>query len=190
MQKKWQDFYEEQKYFEITAHPYLPTFAKKAELNGHKRVLELGCGAGSDMLWLAEHGFEVEGIDFSPAAAANAEDLLQAKGHSCKVFVDNLFDNVSTYEPNSWPCIIAINSLQYTDENTFDSVLKDISRILVSSGLFLVVLPTNTSQIHQPELEQLFFTEEKLSRFVTHQFNILDFFKDKQANIGMMLENK
>lgn len=42
------------------------------------RVLVPGCGTGYEVGWLAEHGFEVEGIDFSEAAVAAAR---QALGH-------------------------------------------------------------------------------------------------------------
>lgn len=37
------------------------------------RVLELGCGSGSNAVWLAARGFEVTGIDISPLAISSAE---------------------------------------------------------------------------------------------------------------------
>ena len=40
------------------------------------RVLVPGCGTGYEVGWLAEHGFEVEGIDFSEAAVAAARQAL------------------------------------------------------------------------------------------------------------------
>ncbi len=45
------------------------------------RALDLGCGEGADVIWLAEHGWEVTGVDLSPTAveragrAAVAEDV-------------------------------------------------------------------------------------------------------------------
>lgn len=36
------------------------------------RALDLGCGSGANAIFLAEHGFEVTGIDFSPVALAKA----------------------------------------------------------------------------------------------------------------------
>jgi SAM-dependent methyltransferase len=39
-----------------------------------RSVLELGCGAGNVAAWLAERGYEVTGVDISPAAIAWAED--------------------------------------------------------------------------------------------------------------------
>jgi SAM-dependent methyltransferase len=36
------------------------------------RTLEVGCGTGTNAIYLAEHGFEVVGVDVSPAAIENA----------------------------------------------------------------------------------------------------------------------
>jgi SAM-dependent methyltransferase len=36
------------------------------------RTLEVGCGTGTNAIYLAEHGFEVVGVDVSPVAIENA----------------------------------------------------------------------------------------------------------------------
>jgi SAM-dependent methyltransferase len=41
------------------------------------RTLEVGCGTGTNAIYLAQHGFEVVGIDISPLAIENA----RAKAH-------------------------------------------------------------------------------------------------------------
>lgn len=43
------------------------------------RALEVGCGTGTNALWLAERGFEVLGVDISPRAIAKAEAKAKAK---------------------------------------------------------------------------------------------------------------
>lgn len=37
------------------------------------KALEVGCGTGTNAIWLAEHGFEVVGLDISPVAIKRAE---------------------------------------------------------------------------------------------------------------------
>src|SRR5262245_16619344 len=41
------------------------------------RTLEIGCGTGTNAIYLVRHGFEVVGIDISPLAIENA----RAKAH-------------------------------------------------------------------------------------------------------------
>src|SRR5262245_7159572 len=42
------------------------------------RALELGCGTGTNSVWLAEQGFEVTGVDLAPLAVERAVKRAQA----------------------------------------------------------------------------------------------------------------
>src|SRR6478672_11706651 len=44
------------------------------------RALDLGCGPGRNALQLASRGFEVDGVDLSPAAVAWAEERARGRG--------------------------------------------------------------------------------------------------------------
>jgi len=51
------------------------------------RAIDLGCGTGANAVFLAEHGFAVTGVDFSPVALAKAARAAEAAGVEV-VFVD------------------------------------------------------------------------------------------------------
>ncbi len=44
------------------------------------RALDLGCGTGSNAIWLTTQGFEVTGADFSPPAIEKAKEKASAAG--------------------------------------------------------------------------------------------------------------
>lgn len=44
------------------------------------RALDLGCGEGADVIWLAQHGWEATGIDISATAIRRATDAARAAG--------------------------------------------------------------------------------------------------------------
>jgi methyl halide transferase len=44
------------------------------------RALELGCGTGTNTVWLAQQGFEVTAVDISPTALAEAEERARRAG--------------------------------------------------------------------------------------------------------------
>ena len=44
------------------------------------RALEIGCGTGTNSVWLAQQGFEVTGIDLAPLAVEQAEKRAHAAG--------------------------------------------------------------------------------------------------------------
>lgn len=54
------------------------------------RVLEVGCGTGTNAIWLASRGFEVVGIDISPRAIARAE--AKVRGEPAHFLVRDFFD--------------------------------------------------------------------------------------------------
>ncbi len=190
MQDNWEQFYKSKNYFHLEPHEALDSFAQKCEDRGINEILDLGCGAGNDLLFLAEKGFLVTGVDFSPSACANAEDLLQSKNLPGKVYIDNLFDKVTTFGPEEFPAVIAINALEYTDETTFHTVISDISRILSEKGLFFLVVSSENSKIDLEMSEQLFFTAEQLEQIVQKRFNVLDFMQDSKENLVYFLEKK
>ncbi len=44
------------------------------------RALDVACGEGRNAVWLAERGWEVTGVDFSPVALDKARKLAEARG--------------------------------------------------------------------------------------------------------------
>jgi SAM-dependent methyltransferase len=44
------------------------------------RALDVACGEGRNAIWLAEHGWEVTGVDFSPVALDKARRLAGGRG--------------------------------------------------------------------------------------------------------------
>jgi len=44
------------------------------------RALDLGCGTGTNSVWLAQRGFEVTGVDLAPLAVEQAEQRARAAG--------------------------------------------------------------------------------------------------------------
>ncbi len=57
---------------------------------GPARILDIGCGTGTDALWLAGHGFEVTGIDLVDTALAEARKRGAEQGVDCN-FIKAIF---------------------------------------------------------------------------------------------------
>lgn len=54
------------------------------------RAIDLGCGAGANAIFLAQRGFDVTGVDFSPAAIGKAQARAKGAGVNIKFIVDDL----------------------------------------------------------------------------------------------------
>jgi SAM-dependent methyltransferase len=49
-----------------------------------RRILEIGCGTGTNAIWLAERGHNVFGIDLSPTAIEAAEEKARTASIDCR----------------------------------------------------------------------------------------------------------
>jgi cyclopropane fatty-acyl-phospholipid synthase-like methyltransferase len=190
MQKTWEDYYQQKNYFHLQPHEALPGFLDLCSRRGIEKVLDMGCGAGADLLFMAERGFSVVGVDFSPAAATNAEDLLQSKNLSGKVYIDNLFDKVTTFTAKEFPAVVALNSLEYCELPTFITTIGQIVRILNDKGLLLLAVSSKESPVEIKVSEQVFFSEEELTEIVSKHFDILDFMRASNESLVLTLEKK
>jgi SAM-dependent methyltransferase len=65
-------------------------------LSGNKispcRALELGCGTGTNCVWLAQQGFEVTGVDVAPLAVERANERARTAGVIARFVVGDVLD--------------------------------------------------------------------------------------------------
>ena len=59
------------------------------------KTIDLGCGTGNYLIYLASVGFDVTGIDISPTAIKIAQENAKRKGINCNFFVANVLGNLN-----------------------------------------------------------------------------------------------
>lgn len=101
------------------------------------RALDLGCGEGADTLWLAEHGWDVVGVDISDTALARAGDEAAARGLTDKVtFVQT---NLSESFPDGTFDLISAQFLQSMVHLDRERIFASSARAIAPGGLLVVV---------------------------------------------------
>jgi SAM-dependent methyltransferase len=71
--REWDDWYARRDYrrmpwFSPRPSPWVVNSVRDRHFRPDDRILDVGCGTGSTLLWLSRHGFRVSGIDVSPIA--------------------------------------------------------------------------------------------------------------------------
>ncbi|HEX2980658.1 MAG TPA: class I SAM-dependent methyltransferase [Anaerolineaceae bacterium] len=56
------------------------------------RAIDLGCGSGANAIYLAQHGFEVTGVDFAHSAIKKAREKADNAGVRVEFIIDDLTD--------------------------------------------------------------------------------------------------
>lgn len=103
------------------------------ELEAHRgAVLDIGCGPGLDVQFLAARGFAVEACDVSPEASRLSLELNPTVHHQVADARD-----LSVYGDCVFSIVTACLSLHYFDRAETLAAFRSVARILKRDGLFL-----------------------------------------------------
>lgn len=133
------------------------------------RALDIGCGTGTNSVWLAEQGFEVTGVDVAPLAIKRAEERAKAAGVRVDFIVGdvlhlpNRIDSVEFFFDRG--CYHAVR--RTAPEAYAPAVAKHLAH--AARGLILV---GNAREPHTPGPPVV--TEEEICRELGLSFQILD----------------
>ena len=102
------------------------------------RAIDLGCGAGNYAIYLAQRGFEVTGVDISPAAIEIARKSAEAKGLKCDFFVANVIEELNKLN-QTWDFAYDWGLLHHILPEQRHKYVEGVHRILNPSGKYLSV---------------------------------------------------
>ncbi len=113
----------------------LPTLCPKYIEKG-SRVLDVGCGDGRNAQYLAQHGYQVFGIDFALSAIKLCQRRF-AHRNLFGTFVHGTFDRIP-YPNNHFAAVICIAGLDYVTYEGAQATLREIRRVLVPRGIIIL----------------------------------------------------
>jgi len=111
------------------------------ELNGTKDVLSVGCGPAIIEAGLAEHGFNVTGLDISKEALDQAPDNIRTVAGSA--------ENMD-FMQFSFDAVIYVASLQFIER--YKEAVKQTARVLRTGGKLLALLLNPQSQFFKEKV--------------------------------------
>ncbi len=106
---------------------------------GVRRILDLGCGAGRNLIPLAKAGFEVHGIDLSETAIHFLSKLIRKINVNAKLKIGNIYDPLP-YPNEYFDAIISIQVLQHGTRKQIEFAIKEMKRILKKGGIIFVTV--------------------------------------------------
>lgn len=116
-------------------------FPKLVELveSGHLvpgKAIDLGCGTGTNVTYLAQQGFDAVGVDMAPRAIAKAQRKAQAAGVRARFLVADVTNLPSALGPFDFALDVGcFHSLKENDQQAY---AHSLARVLKPSGQFLL----------------------------------------------------
>jgi SAM-dependent methyltransferase len=100
---------------------------------GGDRAIDLGCGSGANVLYLAGHGFDAMGVDFSAVAVRQARERASALGLSGAAFVEGDVTRPVDGVEGPFDLIVLYNVLQDLDA-AGRAAAVELARTLARTG--------------------------------------------------------
>jgi SAM-dependent methyltransferase len=117
----------------------------KGRLTPGMRVLDAGCGDGRNLVYFLRSGYQVFGVDDSPAAIGQVRRL--AAGLSPQLAAENFrLEKVEkmSFADESFDVVISSAVLHFArDEEHFQSMVEEMWRVLRRGGIFFARLASN-----------------------------------------------
>ncbi|HYF83483.1 MAG TPA: class I SAM-dependent methyltransferase [Clostridia bacterium] len=133
----WNKFYSDRNkpvpFFIDAPDENLVSYQKKGLLEKSK-VLDIGCGNGRNSIYLAKHGFEVDGIDFSSTSIEWANQKANENSVSVKFINQSFFDFEASC--NSYDFIYDSGCLHHVKPHRRNQYIKRIVDLLKPEGYF------------------------------------------------------
>jgi cyclopropane fatty-acyl-phospholipid synthase-like methyltransferase len=102
------------------------------------RALDLGCGTGTNSIYLAQHGLTVVGVDFSPKAIATARDKARRANANIDFHVADVtrLDSLGVNEPFDF--VLDIGCLHSVDEEGRARYASNLARLTRAGSLYML----------------------------------------------------
>jgi len=159
---------------------FIVSLAQTLRRKGCQAVLDVGCGAGRNAVFLAEEGFHVVGVDMSPTALELA--LGKAKSKSVKrcVFVKHDFLELP-FPDAHFDAAFSCYAIENMPMSEIEKALSEMRRVVEDDGLILVTLHSpkhwrfgQGKEVGRNTFLVLETIKGKTVRFTTHFFEKQD----------------
>ncbi|MGQ9506324.1 MAG: class I SAM-dependent methyltransferase [Candidatus Bathycorpusculaceae bacterium] len=148
-----------------------------------RRVLDIGCGAGRHLIYMAKHGVEAHGIDISKTGLNATKQRLKKENLEAQIVKGNM--KFLPYINSSFDTVICLHTIYHQKLKEMQETISEIHRILKKKGFLLVnFLSKRTYRYGKGEKveEDTFIDNEGTERGVLHHFTdeeeIKHLFKD------------
>lgn len=143
IKKDWNNIYKNPKgykYYDLfSPHSDMEKVCEIFRQNHVNKVLDVGCGLGGNLLFLAQKGFEVAGLDSSVEAINKLQTRLKQNDLSFSLRVGE-FQSLP-FSDSSFDAVVCVQTLQHGYEQEVQKGVAEISRVLIRGGLFFLTVP-------------------------------------------------
>lgn len=135
LKKSWDLNYKNLKRYNKWPFEFIITYAKRYIKNAkNKKVLDLGCGGGNNIKFLADEKYNIYGIDSSKTAVKLTKKQCNKKYRNQIIIGD--FKNLP-YKNNFFDLIIDRMSITHNSEKDITLIINEVWRVMKKGSIFI-----------------------------------------------------
>jgi SAM-dependent methyltransferase len=149
--KAWDRVYREDgNVFRERPQEGMPQAVRLFEKNGVKRVLDLGCGTGRHLVYLAKHHFDVYGIDIAEHGVKLSQEWLRAEGLRAELKVGDIYKKLP-YADDFFGAIISVRTLHHGKIGWIRGLVAEMVRVLEPGGFIFITVKRHVPLKYVPK---------------------------------------
>lgn len=196
----WDDIFARRGKVFTEPHEDLPKFMQSLRNARASTVLDLGCGSGRHVIYMAKCGFSVFGLDNSLEGLKITRQWLRDEGLDADLRLQSMADKLP-YPNSFFDAVLSTQVIHHADIATIKAIEKEVHRVLKKDGVLFITVPSIRNQGktfkqlepntfipldgNEEGLPHHIFTAEEL-RNVFEDFVIIDIHLDKWDHYCML----
>jgi SAM-dependent methyltransferase len=137
---QWDDIFQRDGRIFLEPAPLVIQFTDLVKSRGGIRVLDVGCGSGRHVVYLAQADLDVFGLDNSPAALRLAAGWLAEKNQTARLTLADARQPFP-FQTDSFDALISTQVIHHAILTTVQATASEIARVVRSGGTILVSVP-------------------------------------------------
>lgn len=135
----WENIFKKEGKFFLHPRPEMPAIVKWLKQRKVTKVLDLGCGTGRHLIYLAQRNFDVYGLDESKTALKLSRAWLRQKQLLAHLKVGNLHKKFP-YKNNFFDAIISTQVIHHGTTKQVKKTISEMRRVLQLDGVIFITV--------------------------------------------------
>jgi SAM-dependent methyltransferase len=137
---QWEEIFKQGQYVYGEPRLQVVRFADMLIQRGLKSVLDLGCGTGRHVAYLAERGIQANGFDNAPTGLKQTKELLETKHVQATLALGDMRSPLP-YKTGAFDAVLSTQVIHHARLATVIATANEIQRVVRKGGYILISVP-------------------------------------------------
>jgi SAM-dependent methyltransferase len=141
---QWERIFQRDGHVFPEPRPQVMKFADSLKERSLASVLDLGCGTGRHVIYMAHKGLHVTGLDNAPTGLKLAKEWLDKEQCSANLILSDMRHSLP-FENDSFDALLSTQVIHHAMLATVLKIAREIERIIRKDGMIMISVPTRTA---------------------------------------------